>query len=336
MKEWTLLTFLSVFSLSAFAQGNIKIYDANKMLGLGAITKKGKLVITDGKPAVRNVSPNALLLAEQFKKIQSYFTQNHNRNSWDGKGADIEATVNIRGIIGLLGLKQNAAWLGDTANREENGDIPAGSAAGLEGLDNRFLFGKGSRNGLDNFEKALDVIGHEYTHAVIETSSNLRYKGQSGALNEHLADVFGVLINRQFNQPKNPYLIGAIVLPSTAKAEALRDMEYPEKGLVKQPGHMDDLKKEIYKKYGPDCVAAKQNDFCGVHILSGIPNRMATVVLKSVSTEEATVLFYNVMTKRLSRDSQFADYKKALREECVQVSSQTCDAVERGLELVGL
>lgn len=36
-----------------------------------------------------------------------------------------------------------------------------------------------------------DVVGHEMTHGVIDHSADLVYAGQSGALNEAIADYFG-------------------------------------------------------------------------------------------------------------------------------------------------
>ena len=53
------------------------------------------------------------------------------------------------------------------------------------------LFRRGSLTG------AVDIIAHELTHAVISTTARLAYSGQSGALNESFADVFGCLV-RQF------------------------------------------------------------------------------------------------------------------------------------------
>ena len=41
----------------------------------------------------------------------------------------------------------------------------------------------------------LDVIGHELTHGVTETTSNLVYRDEAGALNESFSDIFGVIIN---------------------------------------------------------------------------------------------------------------------------------------------
>jgi len=37
----------------------------------------------------------------------------------------------------------------------------------------------------------LDVVGHEITHGVTQYSANLRYLGESGALNESFSDIFG-------------------------------------------------------------------------------------------------------------------------------------------------
>jgi Zn-dependent metalloprotease len=42
----------------------------------------------------------------------------------------------------------------------------------------------------------LDVSAHEITHGVIQHETGLDYTGQAGALNEHIADVFGELIEQ--------------------------------------------------------------------------------------------------------------------------------------------
>jgi bacillolysin len=322
-----------------WAQGNIKIYDGNKMLGLGAIMSKGQLVVENNRLMTNKVPSEAVLLSKQFQRIQDYYANYHSRNSWDDQGADIEATVNIRGILGiLLGLRQNAAWIGSATDRmtpEEFDKLSASERTALEKMSNRFIFGKGTKRGLGNFEESLEVVAHEFTHAVIDSTSKLKYEGQSGALNEHLADVFGVLINIKYNNPKNPFLIGKEVTERMS-SKPIRDMEYPSRGMSAQPGHMNDLKLEKYKKFVENCKPSSDNDHCGVHILSGIPNRMAVEVIKDVTLEEATQLFYNVMTTGLNKNSDFADYKNALLKECSKVSMMTCSAVEKGFAKVGL
>lgn len=333
-------TFFMLLALGSFAasanDGMIKIYDAKGLiLPWAPITKKGKLVMEDGKKVKRKVSPDAIALNKTFEQIKEYYKLKHNRNSWDDKGAAIHASVNVGTRFDIFRLKQNAAWIGDISNEP---DLPESFRARAKNMGERFIFGAGKDEGLKNFESALDVVGHEFTHAVIDSTSKLEYKGQSGALNEHLADVFGVLINQYFNQPTNPFLIGQTVLGSkySGKYEALRDMTNPEKGLSAQPTHMKDLALPAFAKYGEGCVSDSKNDNCGVHILSGIPNRMSALVMKKLQWEESTILFYNVMTKKLKSNSKFADYKVALLEECQNQSADVCAVVDEALKTVGM
>ena len=48
--------------------------------------------------------------------------------------------------------------------------------------------GSGTEKGFDYLTKGLDVAAHEFTHGVIDSLSPLTYSGESGALNEHIAD----------------------------------------------------------------------------------------------------------------------------------------------------
>ena len=57
----------------------------------------------------------------------------------------------------------------------------------------QLVFGDGDGKVFGRFTKPVDVLGHEFTHAVTQFTANLTYQGQSGALNESVSDVFGVL-----------------------------------------------------------------------------------------------------------------------------------------------
>ena len=55
--------------------------------------------------------------------------------------------------------------------------------------------GDGSRWGnLQDPAKALDVLGHEYQHAITKYYSGLEYEGESGAIDEAISDIIGALI----------------------------------------------------------------------------------------------------------------------------------------------
>lgn len=319
MKLSALVLGLACLSTGAMAHenGTIKIYDAKLRPQLLSSLKSGKLVLENGKKKSLFTPKSAPVLNKNLEIVRDYFAEKFERVSWDNKGGDIIATVNIgrMTVLDIVGIRNNAAWTGEA-----------------------FIFGAGSKD-LDHFEKAIDVVAHEYTHAVVQTSSKLGPHGQTGALNEHLADVFGSLINVSANPDiSNPYLIGATILGGkyAQKAHALRDMMDPSKGLSPQPAHMKELESGSFSKYGNSCIASEENDRCGVHVLNGIPNKMSALIMSAITAEESGKLFYNVMTKRLTTTSKFADYKVALLEECKSLSDDVCAIVDDAAKSVGL
>jgi len=62
-------------------------------------------------------------------------------------------------------------------------------------------YGNGCEPGAPPFGPltAIDVIGHEAGHGIIESLGNLEYRGESGALNESIADIFGVSLERYYD-----------------------------------------------------------------------------------------------------------------------------------------
>lgn len=307
-----------VATTSAFAHenGTIKIY--NSQLSFN-INNPGKLLIDDDKKVERKIPPKALILNENLKKIRDYFYINHNRRSWDDRSSDIVATINVGSrVLDVMGRNENAYWLSE---------------------QKRMIFGVGDKDGLHDIEQAIDIVGHEYVHAIVETTSRLTYSGQSGALNEHFADVFGSIINQTVNTPLKPYLIGYSALHGSRviHAVALRDMMFPSLSLTPQPASMRDLNTvPQYEKYREGCVPSLTNDACGVHVLSGIPNRAAALMMSKLDLKDVANIYYSVMTKRLKWNAKFADYRNALLEECKSYSAQTCVVVEESLNAVGI
>ena len=79
----------------------------------------------------------------------------------------------------------------------------------------RMVFGDGDGVVFLGFTRSLDVIGHELAHGVTQYTSGLNYQGQSGALNESVSDVFGVLVTqfaRRQTAAEADWLVGADLL----------------------------------------------------------------------------------------------------------------------------
>jgi len=170
----------------------------------------------------------------------------------------------------------------------------------------QMVFGDGDGDLFKRFTIALDVIGHELGHGVTEDETGLVYMFQSGALNEHLSDVWGSLIKQWvLNQSADQadWLIGAGLLGDTVQGVALRSMkdpgtafDDPQLGKDPQPGHMNNFV-ETWRDNG------------GVHINSGIPNKAFFLVATELggnAWEKAGKIWYaTTRDARIVEDTKF-------------------------------
>ncbi|KAI8955365.1 metalloprotease [Xylaria longipes] len=148
---------------------------------------------------------------------------------------------------------------------------------------------------LGNFTNAVDVIGHELTHAVTEHTSPLDYTGQSGALNEHVSDTFGIMVKQRVENEKAKdadWLIGEECLMPGVKGVALRSMKAPGTA-YDDPRFGKDPQPDNFKDY-----KATDDDNGGVHMYSGIPNKafyLSSVGFGGYSWEKAGKIWWETM-----------------------------------------
>ena len=134
----------------------------------------------------------------------------------------------------------------------------------------RMAFGDGDGELFVRFTKSIDVIAHELGHGVVEDEGALEYHGQSGALNEHFADVAGAMVKQyRLGQTAEQadWLIGADLLGPELEGDALRSMKAP--GTAYDD---DTLGKDPQPAHWRDYVRTFE-DNGGVHINSGIADR---------------------------------------------------------------
>lgn len=151
-----------------------------------------------------------------------------------------------------------------------------------------------SRGGFDCLSCGLDVVAHELTHGVTEFTAGLEYRFQSGALNESISDIMASVID------KDDWFIGEDT------GMTLRDMAEPENH--NQPGHMDDY---------ADLEDTEEEDWGGVHVNSGIPNRAAYLMAGKFNAlglkgrDLLGKLTYESLRYFLFETSDFRDMKNA-------------------------
>ncbi|MEL6866566.1 MAG: M4 family metallopeptidase, partial [Bacteroidota bacterium] len=217
-----------------------------------------------------------------------YFRNAFSRSSINGEGGNIYSFVNVADESG--GDMDNAFWNGAA-----------------------MFYGNGDQAFTAPLAKALDVGGHEMGHGVIQSTANLVYENQPGALNESFADIFGAMIDR------DDWTVGEeIANPAIFPTGAMRSLEDPNNGGNSlndpgwQPKHMDEF---------VNLPNTPQGDNGGVHINSGIPNhafyRFATK--SGVGKDRAEQVFYKALTDFLGRSSQFVDLRIAAIEASQQL-----------------
>ena len=176
----------------------------------------------------------------------------------------------------------------------------------------RMVFGDGDGELFNRFTIAVDVIGHELTHAVTEATAGLTYSGQSGALNESVSDVFGSLVKQRTlgqQATEADWLIGAGLFTEAVQGDALRSMRAPGTaydddvlGRDPQPAHLRDY-------------VETTEDNGGVHINSGIPNHafyLAATALGGSAWEVTGRIWYDTLVSGgLPADADFATFAAA-------------------------
>jgi hypothetical protein len=268
----------------------------------GDTTPPGRRVRAAGEPEAGDVAVDEA--ATGIDAALALFGEVYGRSSYDGLGARVSLTVHYGRDY------DNAFW---------------------DGV--QLVFGDGDGRIFDRFTKPVDVLGHELTHAVTESSARLRYRQQPGALNESVSDVFAACLKQRLldQTPDDAdWLIGAGLFLPGVEARALRDMAHPGTayddptlGRDPQVGHLDDY-------------VVTDDDNGGVHLNSGIPNRafhLAATAIGGTSWEGAGRIWYAALTGGDVRaDTDFAGFAAAT----VAAAADHADDVRRAWAAVGV
>jgi Zn-dependent metalloprotease len=238
----------------------------------------------------------------------NFYRRIFNRNSLDDNGMTLISSTHLGQRL------NNAFWTGE-----------------------QMCYGDGDGQIFIRFTKSFDVVGHELTHGVISHTCNLIYANESGALNEHFADVFGSLVkqwSKRQTVTRADWLIGADIMGPRTSAKSLRTFKAgkayendPLLGTDPQPKHLRD-------KY------TGSSDNGGVHINSGIPNHafyLTAMEIGGRAWQRAGQIWYKTMLK-LHANSSFADMVESTAETAVTLygaNSKEHRAVTKAWKSVG-
>lgn len=291
-------------AVGASAEPKRTIYDARNTWEL-----PGDVVRAEGAPATGDAAADRVYghLGATF----DLFWTAYGRNSIDGSGSAIEATVHYGREY------DNAFWNGQ-----------------------RIVYGDGDGRLFRSFTGPIDITAHEFTHGVVQYTARLQYEGQSGAVAESISDVFGSL-TKQYDRGQTAaradWLVAEGLFGPEVDGVALRSMSAPGTaydddviGRDPQPAHMDGY-------------VETDEDNGGVHINSGIPNRafhLAATVLGGYAWQRAGRIWYETLTGLpSSQRADFSSFASATAETAQRLygtSSAELDAVTDAWQAVGV
>ena len=269
----------------------------------------GTVVRREGEAATGDAAADEAY--DGFGATWALFHDVYGRNSIDGAGMTLAGTVHYdKGY-------DNAFWNGE-----------------------RMVFGDGDGEIFGRFTASVEVIGHELTHGVTETTAGLIYQGQPGALNEHVSDVFGVLVKQHSlgqDATTADWLVGADLLLPGVAGVAIRSMispgtayDDPRLGKDPQPDHMSDF-------------VTTSDDNGGVHINSGIPNRAFALAARAIGGQAWTAagqIWFDVLTGAdITARTDFATFARlTVAAAAARFGSDSAqhDAVRDGWVTVGV
>jgi thermolysin len=262
-------------------------------------------------------------------KVYDYYKNVHGRNGIDGAGGPGTYAAAANSGVKLIsskvhyGSKYNNAYWNGTFMTYGDGDGTTFSPL-----------------------VSLDICAHEMTHGVISNSANLTYQGESGALNEGFADIFGAMVeaSAKGGVTANTWKIGEeVYTPGNGNNDALRYMDNPH--LAGNSGYTADDDPDHYtERY------TGSGDNGGVHINSGIVNKMFHLLvaggshhkggsMTGIGADPASKIAYRALTVYMTSSTNFAGARTAMEKAATDLygaGSAQYSAVGQAWGLVGV
>jgi Zn-dependent metalloprotease len=231
--------------------------------------------------------------------MQSMMTEVFGRDSLDGRGGMITANVHVGERY------NNAFWSG----RDLTLNLGDGDGRNLSPL------------------VSVDIVAHEVSHGLIQSSAGLAYQGEAGALNESYADIFGTGAEWYASQTndavKFDYAIGEDVLTPGIDGDALRYMDDPSK---------DNYSIDHYSKFrrGHEVHSSSgiANNAFYLVTHGGVNKTSGEGVENPIGMEKGLKIFYKALVDYMTPNTSFAQARAATIQAATDLYGASSDEVE--------
>jgi len=253
--------------------------------------------------------------------VKNYYMGTHAFNAVDGSGGPGTVT-SLKGTYDTLALYVNYGR--GYANAYWDGS--------------EMVFGDGDGTWFDPLT-TIDITGHEMTHGVTAHFANFTYYGESGALDEGYADIFGSMVERSvLGETSDTWMMGEDCYTPGTSGDALR--------------YMDDPAADGYTVDHYDDLYCDSTDYCGVHANLGIitlayyllseggnhPEYGGTK-MTGIGADEAELIAFRALKKYSTSDTDFADARNSWLDSATDLytaGSSEYKAVMNAWSLVGV
>lgn len=224
-------------------------------------------------------------------KTLDYYQTSHQRNSYDGSGGPVNANIHFSQGITC----PNAFWNGRV-------NVCTGMAT-------------------------QDVLSHEMTHGVTQTTAGLVYSQQSGALNESFSDIFAYAVT-------NSWSIGV----GSVMGE-IRRLDDPTNPRPSNPAYKRPQPDKLFSQY----YYCGTSDNGGVHINSGVLNHAFYLMtaggsfngcsITGVGRDKTVPIMYRTLTTYLTASSSIMATYNAVIKACGDLfSADACAQVTAAMQ----
>ena len=240
-------------------------------------------------------------------KFYDYFLNVHNRSGIDGAGGPAPFT-SIDGVTKLISSRvrygsnyNNAFWNGSFVTY---GDGDGWTFSPLV---------------------TIDICAHEMTHGVTESTADLTYSGESGALNESMSDVFAAMIERfSKGESANNWKIAEEAYTPGYSGDAIRYLDDPH--AANQPDHYYE------RDFGTSPSV--------IHINSGIANKafylaakggthhLSNITVTGIGADDAAKIWYLALTEYMTQTTNFAGARTATLNAAAELFGETSPQYE--------
>lgn len=266
----------------------------------------GSLVRAEGQAACGDGDADRAFAAAGI--VHAFWREVFERDSIDGRGMELVASVHYGRQF------DNAFW---------------------DGV--QMVYGDGDGVVVAGYTSSLDVAAHEMTHGVVRSEGGLFYEGESGALSESIADVYGSLVKQWHARQtvdEADWLIGAELFTENVLAQGLRSLRAPGTayddpvlgGRDPQVAHVRDF-------------VARRGDHGAVHINSGIPNVAFVRFAQALGGHAWGVaghVWYDALRSGLLSRCGFSTFAKATVMAARSHGVRAVDALQEAWDSVGV